>query len=235
MRTPTLTTAALLAAVLFTCVIPAQAQDTQPDKDAQIAELTGRVAELERRLAELEEQTLPLVEQARNLQRRDKAKAAARARMRQDRGKYSPEVLGEVEQLYQTANKSWQSPGAVAAMEKLVNDYPDLNRTGCATLYLGQMTQGPEKVDYLNLAMTDFADCYYGDGVNVGAYATFQLACHHHSQGEYDQAQALFDTIRNDHPDAINHQGRALTEVLTEFQQTSPGPADHDTATQPSQ
>ena len=142
MRTPTLTTTAvLLLATVFTCAAPARAQDTQPDQDRQIAELTERVAELERRLTELEEQALPLIEQARKQQRRDKAKAAARARMRRDRGKYSPEVLGQVEQLYQTANKNLRSPQAVAALEKLVNDYPDLNRTGCATLYLGQMTQ----------------------------------------------------------------------------------------------
>ena len=150
--------------------------------------------------------------------------------MRRDRGKYSPEVLGQVEQLYQTANKNLRSPQAVAALEKLVNDYPDLNRTGCATLYLGQMTQGPEKVDYLTTAMTDFSDCYYGDGVNVGAYATFQLACYNHQQGDHDQAKLLFDTIRNDHPNAIDRQGRALVDAITELTQAAPGPTAEDAA-----
>ncbi len=233
MRTPTATTATLLAAVLFTCATPAKAQDSQPDKDEQIAELTERVADLERRLTELEEQALPLIEQARNQQRRDNAKAAARIRMRQDRGKYSPEVLGEVEQLYQTANKDWRSPGAVAALEKLVNEYPDLNRTGCAILYLGQMSQGPEKVDYLTQAMNDFPDCYYGDGVNVGAYATYYLAIHHWTEGNYDDAKKLIDKINSEHPDAIDHRGRALTEQLIELQQTPPAPANEDDAPQP--
>lgn len=229
MRTPTLTTAAvLLLATVFACAAPAWAQATQPDKDRQIAELTERVAELERRLTELEAQALPLIEQARNQQRRDKAKAAARARMRQDRGKYSPEVLGQVEQLYQTANKNWRSPAAVAALEKLVQDYPDLNRTGCATLYLGQMSQGPEKVDYLTRAMTDFTDCYYGDGVNVGAYAAFQLACYHQQQGDLHLAESIAEDIRNEHPDAIDHRGRAITELLTELLQTPPAPANED-------
>lgn len=233
MRTPTLTThAVLLLATVFACAAPARAQATQPDKDQRIAELTERVAELERRLTELEERALPLIEQARKQQRRDKAKAAARARMRRDRGKYSPEVLGQVEQLYQTANKNWRSPATVAALEKLVNEYPDLNRTGCATLYLGQMTQGPEKVDYLTRAMTDFGDCYYGDGVNVGAYAAFQLACYHHQQGDLDQAQELFDEIKQDHPDAIDHQGRALVDAISEFKQAVPVPADEDAAPQ---
>jgi len=227
MRTPTAATAALLAATMFACASPAKAQDTQPDKDAQIAELTERVAELERRLADLEEQALPLIEQARNQQRRDNAKAAARARMRQDRGKYSPEILGEVENLYQTANKDWRSPGAVAALEKLVNEYPDLNRTGCAILYLGQMSQGPKKVDYLTQAMNDFGDCYYGDGVNVGAYATYHLAWYHWGEGNYDDAIKLIDKINNDHPDAIDHRGRALTDLLKELQTSDPQPLNH--------
>jgi tetratricopeptide (TPR) repeat protein len=233
MRTSTVTTAAVLMFVpLFLCNTPARAQDAQPDKARQIAELTERVAALEQRLTELEEQALPLIEQARNQQRRDKAKAAARTRMRQDRGKYSPEVLGQVEQLYQTANKNWRSPQAVAALKKLVNEYPDLNRTGCATLYLGQMAQGPEKVDYLTRAMTDFGDCYYGDGVNVGAYAAFQLACYQYQQGDLDQARNLIEKIETDHPDAIDHRGRALVDLLTELQQSPPGPANEDTAPQ---
>jgi vacuolar-type H+-ATPase subunit E/Vma4 len=218
MRTLTLTiAAALLVATVLTGATLVRAQATQPDKDQQIAELTERVVELERRLTELEEQALPLIEQARMQQRRDKAKAAARARMRQDRGKYSPEVLGEVEQLYQTANKNWRSPEAVAALEKLVNEYPDLNRTGCATLYLGQMSQGTDKVDYLTQAMNDFGDSYYGDGVNVGAYAGFLLACYHHQNGDYDQADAIFKNLRDEQPDAIDHQGRSLVDLIDEI------------------
>jgi TolA-binding protein len=231
MRPPTPTNAlVLLLATLFTCSAPTQAQTTQPDKDQQLAQLSQRIAELERRLTELEEQALPLIEQAKIQFRRDKAKAAARARMRQDRGKYSPEILGQVEQLYQTANKNWQSPEAIDALKTLINDYPDLNRTGCATLYLGQMSQGPAKVDYLTQAMTDFSDCYYGNGVNVGAYATFQLACYQWAQGNLDDANILIDKINTQYPDAIDHQGRALTELVSELQSETPAlePDDND-------
>jgi len=196
----------------------------------RVATLQKRITELEQRLAELEELAMPLIKQAQVQLRRDKAKAAARARMRQDRGKYSPEVLGEVEELYQTANKDWRSPAAVAALEKLVNEYPDLNRTGCATMYLGQMSKGPERADYLNRAMTDFADCYYGDGVNVGAYATYYLACDQWAEGNYDDAQKLIDKINADHPDAINHRGRALTELLIELERPAETPATQDDA-----
>lgn len=217
MRPHLVMTAALLTAVALFSAAPNSVQSDRPDKDAQIAELSERVAALEARLAELEEQAMPLIEQARSEMRREKAQAAARARMRQDRGKYSPEVLGEVEQLYQTANKDWRSPAAVAALEKLVSEYPDLNRTGCATMYLGQMTQGPERVDYLTRAMTDFSDCYYGDGVNVGAYATYYLACHHLQEGNREDAQKLIDKINTDYPDAIDHHGRALTDLLKEL------------------
>lgn len=211
-------TVALLALAAFFCAAPSGVQSDRPDKDARIAELTERVAALETRLAELEEQAMPLIERARSEMLREKARAAARARMRQDRGKYSPEVLGEVEDLYQTANKDWRSPAAIAALEKLVSEYPDLNRTGCATMYLGQMSQGPERVDYLTRAMTDFADCYYGDGVNVGAYATYYLACHHLQEGNREDAQKLIDKLNTHYPDAIDHRGRLLVDLIDELQ-----------------
>lgn len=228
MRSHLLLTATLLTAVALFSAAPSTVQTDRPDKDAQIAELTERVAALEARLTELEAQAVPLIEQARAEMRREKAQAAARARMRQDRGKYSPEVLGEVEELYQTANKDWRSPGAVAALEKLINEYPDLNRTGCATMYLGQMTQGPQRADYLTRAMTDFADCYYGDGVNVGAYATYYLACHHMQEGDHDEARKLFDKIKTHYPDAIDHRGRALTDLVKEIR--SGDDAAHESA-----
>lgn len=218
MRPHLMMTAALLTAIALFSAAPNSVQTDRPDKDTQIAELSERVAALEARLAELEEQTMPLIEQARNEHRRELARAAARARMRQDRGKYSPEVLSEVEQLYQTANKDWRSPATVAALEKLVNDYPDLNRTGCATMYLGQMSRGAERVDYLTRAMTDFADCYYGDGVNVGAYATYYLACYHMEEGNREDAQKLIDKINTHYPDAIDHRGRALSDLIRELQ-----------------
>ena len=217
MRRHVMMTAVLLTAVAFLCAAPKAVQGEEADKDARIAALTERVAELERRLTELEQKAMPLIEQAAAQQRREKAQAAARARMRQDRGKYSPEVLGKVEELYQVANKQWRSPAAHEALEKLVTEYPDLNRTGCATLYLGQMSQGDQRIDYLTQAMNDFPDCYYGDGVNVGSYATYYLACQYWADGRYDEATKLIDKIKTDYPDAIDHRGRVLTDLLKEL------------------
>ena len=220
MRSQRLMTVVLLVAIGFMCAAPDSVQSSQPqqkDKDTVIAELTERVAELERRLDELEAKALPLIEEAAAKQRVDNARSKARARMRRDRGKYSPEVLGKVEELYQTANRHWQSPEAKEALQELIEEYPDLNRTGCATMYLAQMTQGEERVEYLMQAMTDFADCYYGDGVNVGAYATYHLACDHWQAGNYDDAKPLIEKIKTDYPDAIDHRGRALVDELREM------------------
>jgi len=148
--------------------------------------------------------------------------------MRLDKGKYSPEVLEEVEQLYQIANKQWRSQAAQEALEKLITEYPDLNRTGCATLYLGQMSKGEQRVDYLTRAMTDFPDCYYGNGVNVGAYATYYLATHHWSEGNYDDANQLIETIKTQHADAIDHRGRPLVELLNKLPSSKPAPQESD-------
>lgn len=230
MRSPLTKTAVLLTAVAFFCDLPKTVQADSSDRDVQIAALTERVAVLEARLAELEDLAMPLIEQARFEQRRDKARAAARVRMRQDRGKYSPEVLSEVEELYQTANKDWRSPATIAALEKLINEYPDLNRTGCATMYLGQMSEGPQRSDYLTRAMTDFSDCYYGDGVNVGAYATYYLAVDHWRAGRYDDARPLIEKIKAEHPDAIDHRGRALVDMLKEMKMTDAAPQESSEA-----
>jgi len=212
----------IVSVLVLAC--PTQVRAEESGVDVQVAALTEKVAALEQRLAELEEKALPLIEAAAAEQRKEKAKAEARARMRQDRGKYSPEVLSEVEALYQVANKQWRSPEAKETLEKLTHDYPDLNRTGCATLYLGQMSQGTDKVDYLTKAMTDFGDCYYGNGVNVGAYATYYLACHHWQEGQYDDAKPLIEKIKTDYADAIDHRGRSLVDLVKELQFSDPMP-----------
>ena len=76
---------------------------------------------------------------------RDALIAKARQRMTKDRQKYSSAQLAECEQLYQVANKNWRSDEAVAALNKMIEKYPDTNRTGCGSLYLAQYSSGEEQ------------------------------------------------------------------------------------------
>ncbi|MCC7409116.1 MAG: SLBB domain-containing protein [Phycisphaeraceae bacterium] len=138
-------------------------------------------------------------------------------RINLDRQRYSPDQRREIERLYQVANKNWRSPQAVQSLETLIARYPDANRTGCALLYLGQMSEGPTRERYLLRAMNDFPDCYYGDGVQVGPYAMLHLAHYYLNLNRPDDAQPLLDKIRHDHPTAIDHRGRLLIDHLPEM------------------
>ncbi|MDD2600238.1 MAG: tetratricopeptide repeat protein [Kiritimatiellae bacterium] len=141
-------------------------------------------------------------------------KAGIRRKYEEDKKTYSDEQLREIEKLYQSANKNLKSPEAKEALKSLIEKYPKANRTGCAVQYMGQMSSGEEKETYLKLAIKDFGDCYYGSGVQVGAYARLYLAYYYKEIGKEKEAKTLFDEIKNDFPDAVNHKGKLLVNML---------------------
>jgi TolA-binding protein len=142
---------------------------------------------------------------------RDTLIAEARQRMRQDRDRYTPEQLKEAEDLYQVANKDWRSDSARAALRVMIEKYPDVNRTGCAVLYLGQMSRGDEAEQHFRDAIEKYGDCRYGNGVQVGALARLYLAGKCLRERRIDEAETLLAEIENDFPGAIDHRGRLLS------------------------
>jgi hypothetical protein len=138
----------------------------------------------------------------------------ARERMRKDLEIYSQDELRDIETLYQVANKKWRSEEGKESLKKLIEKYKSANRTGCALLYLGQMTTGDEQMEYLQQAIDDFSDCFYGDGAQVGAYARFVLWYRYRNDGEKEKAAKLAEEIRTDYPDAIDHRGRNVVALL---------------------
>ena len=114
-------------------------------------------------------------------------------RTAQDEGKFTPEQLRDAEQLYEAANKEIGTPDAKASLQKMIQQNPGINRTGCAMLMLALISQGADQVKYLQDSIDKYSDCFYGDGVQVGAYARFCLATYYRSTGETGQAKALFD------------------------------------------
>ena len=135
-------------------------------------------------------------------------------RMAQDRKNYTPKQLDEAEQLYQVGNQKWGTPEAIASLQTMIKKYPDLDRTGCAMLYLAQMFQGDDRAKYLQGCIDEYNDCFYGDGVQVGVYARFLLAQDYKGQGETEKAKALFDEIKSKYPDAIDHRGNLLVDSI---------------------
>ena len=122
--------------------------------------------------------------------------------------------VDEIERLYQIVGNEAGTPKAKETLEILLEKYPKANRTGCALQYVGQAPSGRKKEAYLTRVIKDFGDCYYGDGVQVGAYARFYLAAHYAKTGKRSEAKALFDEFRKDYPDAVNHKGKLLADLI---------------------
>ena len=135
-------------------------------------------------------------------------------RYAQDQQKYSKEQLGDAEKLYQAASQKWGTPQAVESLQAMIKKYPDLDRTGCAVLYLAQMSKGDDRAKYLQSCIDDYNDCFYGDGAQVGPYARFMLAQDYQDNGETAKAKALFDEIKAKYPDAIDHSGTLLVDSI---------------------
>ena len=181
---------------------------------AQLTALEKRVKKLEERLAKLESATKPAVAEASAEQRLNEQRMKARERMRKDSSVYSRDQLREIESLYQVANKKWRSQEGKDSLKKLIEKFDKANRTGCALLYLGQMSKGKEREEYLHEAIEGFGDCYYGDGVQVGAYARYYLAYYYKENAQEKKAEKLFEEIKGKYPDAINHKGRFLSDLM---------------------
>ena len=140
---------------------------------------------------------------------------AARVRANEDKQRYTFEQLGEIETLYQVANtKGKRSPEARESLKQLLEKYDKANRTGCATLYLGQASEGTERLEYLTRAVEKFSDCYYFNGCQVGGYGRYVLALTLWEKGDKEQARALFAELKTTYKEATDHRGRPMIEAV---------------------
>jgi Flp pilus assembly protein TadD len=145
---------------------------------------------------------------------REALKLQARLRSQKDFEKYSKAQLAEAEQLYQVANKNWRSDAARESLKQMVERFPDINRTGCAVLYLGQMSQGDEREQLLSQAVEKHSDCFYLNGVQVGGFARLLLGLYYMENDQAENARKLFDELRADYAGAIDHKGRTIIEQI---------------------
>ncbi|MBS0202660.1 MAG: hypothetical protein JSS49_07145 [Planctomycetes bacterium] len=178
--------------------------------DAEIKALRQQVEELKERVKTLEQALAPVMEQQLTAQRVRQQQVKARERMSKDTEIYSRAQIREIESLYQVANQKWQTEEGKNSLKELIKKYDKANRTGCATLYLGQMSEGAEKEEFLNKAIADFSDCWYGDGVQVGAFARYILADYYRGANQSEKADELFKQLNQQYPDAIDHSGKLL-------------------------
>ena len=184
------------------------------NREDELAQLKQRVEQLEKQVQEMSRLLEPLKAQQSADSRRRALRDKFNQKMTLDRQKYSPDQLNDAESLYQVANQKWGTPEAAESLQTMIKKYPDINRTGCATLYVAQRSQGDDRAKYLQQCIDKFNDCYYGDGVQVGAYARFLLAADYLSKGEKEKAAALYNQLNTAYPDAVDHNGNLLAESI---------------------
>jgi hypothetical protein len=141
-------------------------------------------------------------------------RARAQERMRQDLAIYSSTDLRALEELYQSANRNLNSPDAKPILQRVLREYPKSNRAGSAVLYLAQLSSGAEREEYLKTAIREHENTWYGDGVQVGAFARAQLAAFYAAAARMPEATTLAKEISERFPGAVDHSGRPLEEML---------------------
>ncbi len=175
--------------------------------------LEEKVDRLEKRLDTLEQKLKPLIDQEMQRQQVLKLRNQARLRGREDLKNYKPEELEQIEKLYQSwGAKNGDDQKAVALT--LEQKFPKANRTGCAMLYLAQISSGEPQIELLKQVIRDYSDCWYFDGVQVGAYARFILGSLLEKNDRHAEAVACFDELIRLYPDAIGHNGKPLSADL---------------------
>ena len=180
----------------------------------EVAALTQRVARLEKQVQEMSQLLEPMKAQQAADARRGKLREKFNAKTSADRSKYTPEQLRDAETLYQVANQKWGSPEAADSLQAMIKKYPDVNRTGCAVLYVAQMSQGEERAKNLQACIDKYNDCMYGDGVQVGVYARYLLAQDLRTKGDTKKADELINEIRTQYAEAVDHSGNLLMDHL---------------------
>ena len=203
----------IIAGILMFAVAVSAPVFAQTNAD-ELAQLRERVAQLEKQVQEISELLEPIKAQRAVDKRRKVFRARFEQKIAQDQAKYTPEQLREAEELYQVADRQWGTPEAAESLQTMIKKYPDINRTGCAMLYVAQRSQGEERTRYLQDCIEKFKDCFYGDGVQVGAYARFLLAGDYSRQGEQKKAEALYNEIKARYPEAIDHGGKLLVDYI---------------------
>ncbi len=197
----------LLAALSVT---PSFAQTNSSD----IAALNQRVAQLEKQVAEMSQLLEPMRAQLAADNRRKALRTKFDARLAADRAKHTPDELRDAESLYQVANQKWGTPEATESLQTMIKKYPDINRTGCAVLYVAQTSKGDERAKNLQDCIDKYNDCMYGDGVQVGAYARYILMMDAREKGDAKKGDELANEIKTKFPDAIDHSGNLLADSL---------------------
>jgi DNA repair exonuclease SbcCD ATPase subunit len=180
----------------------------------EVEQLKVKNAALEERISEMEKILQPLQTQAEQQARQRAYRERFDRRRELDLKKYTREQLTEAENMYAAAESKWNSPEYSESVKQMVQKFPDANRAGCLLLEFAQNTTEPDSEKCFKDCIEKYNDCYYGDGVQVGAFARFWLADYYSKTNENEKAAALYKEIKDNYSDAIDHNGQLLITLI---------------------
>lgn len=203
----------IYAAILGSLLAAGSCSFAQTNAD-ELAQLNLRVTQLEKQVKDISDFLEPLKGQQSTISSRRKAlQERVQARFALDRDAYTSEQVLDAEKLYVLVSTKPSSTVASNSFQALLTNYPHMDRTGCAALYMAQRSQGDERVKNLQECIDKYSSCMYGDGVQVGAFARFLLAREYSRQGDDAKAEALSEELKTQYPDAVDHAGTLLIDL----------------------
>ena len=179
-----------------------------------------RIQQLETRIRTLETQLQTLLQTHATQQKAQQEPSRAFQRALADADRYTRTQLNIIEKLYAQAQQDW--PNAEPQINTLLTTYPHANRTGCALLRFALQHKGDAKQERLIHIIKHHHDAYFPDGVNVGAFAQLSLALHYQKNGNPRKATEQIDTLKQQHPHAIDHRGQLLLQHYESLQSALP-------------
>jgi hypothetical protein len=206
------TAAAAVACAVLAMVLVSAGCDGSNHQEVE--QLKAQNASLEKRVNEMEKLLQPMKSQMEQQANQRAHRERFEQRRELDQKKYTPEQLKEAESMIGAADSKFGSPDCIGVLKQILEKFPGANRAGCALLYLAQSTTGPESEKYFKDCIEKYDDCYYGDGVQVGAYARFLLADYYNKAEESGKAAALYKELKDNYPDSIDHHGRFLISLI---------------------
>jgi tetratricopeptide (TPR) repeat protein len=201
--------------VLAMALVSVGCDVTSNKNDRQIQALEAKVAELEHRLDQMQgapQQPTPEQQQGRERMQSNRGKFEQRYAL--DVRTHTEVKVVEAEHDYEAAIRNFGSPESIEAHKKFIKKYPGFNRTGCALSELAGCVAGAECEPYYKECIQKYDDCYWGDGVQVGPFARFGLAQYYKNTGQADKAEALYTEIKENYPDALDHSGQLLADLI---------------------
>ncbi len=148
------------------------------------------------------------------------ARQKAKLRGQEDEKNYSQAEITACEELYQTwpkqsgkRNENMNERRTIA--QNLLKRFPKSNRAGCIQLYLAQACTGREEINLYRQVIKNYSDCYYYDGVQVGAFARYRLGVALLAGGKKSEAERWFTELKVLYPEAIDHTGKLLSDRLS--------------------